>query len=144
VTTRARRDESGTALLEFALVAVLLFTLIFGIISYSYMMSFRQALTQAAAEGARAGAIAPAAQTTTNATAAVNDAIGSYGGVACGSGGLTCTVTKLPCTSNTARTCVTVTVAYPYASQPLLPGAPGMSFIFPDVLDFTSVAEANP
>jgi Flp pilus assembly protein TadG len=56
-TPRARGD-GGTAILEFTLVSVLLFTIIFGIINFGILLSFKQDVTRAAAEGARAGAIA--------------------------------------------------------------------------------------
>lgn len=48
-----RRDERGASLVEFALVATLLFTLLLGIVIFGVLLSKRQVLTQAAAEGAR-------------------------------------------------------------------------------------------
>ncbi len=48
-----RRDERGSSLVEFALVATLLCTLLLGIVIFGVLLSKRQVLTQAAAEGAR-------------------------------------------------------------------------------------------
>ena len=136
-------------ILEFALVAVLLFTLIFGIISYAHMMSFRQSLTQAGAEGARAGAVAPASFTDTQrqsrALAAVEEAVGGYGdGMACNDGALVCTATVDACDPPaTSPRCVTVEVSYPYRSKPLLPSPPGISMTLPTTLTGRSVAEVS-
>ena len=54
---RCRGDE-GAALVEFALISILLLTLLFGIINFGLILSFRQDVTRAAAEGARGGAVA--------------------------------------------------------------------------------------
>ena len=55
---RRGQGDGGTAILEFAIVGVLLLTLVFGIITFGGMLSFRQDVTRAAAEGARGGAVA--------------------------------------------------------------------------------------
>src|SRR5688572_9872901 len=51
-----RRRDRGTALVEFAFVATLLFMLVFAIIGFGVVLSFKQTLTHAAAEAARRGA----------------------------------------------------------------------------------------
>ena len=53
---QARRDESGAALVEFSIVAVLLFTLLFGIIEFG--LAFRDRLTMANASQSAARVIA--------------------------------------------------------------------------------------
>ena len=76
-SARAQGDH-GAALVEFALVSVLLLSIVFGIIHYGLILSFKQDVTRAAAEGARAGAVTfPAAQTDveTAAQGALNDAV---------------------------------------------------------------------
>ena len=150
---RSRRSR-GVALVEFAFVCVLLFTLIFGIISYAYMMSFRQAISQGAAEGARAGAVTPAAFTVTQketaARNALNEALDSYS-ISCsgttllrdGSNVGTCGVTVATCTNNTSRSCVSVAVDYHYNDHPLLPAFPGFGIVMPDHLAYTAVAEVS-
>ncbi len=149
-TQRQRERDGGAALIEFAFVALLLFTLVFGIIGYAYMMSFRQALTQSAAEGARAGAVAPEADTVTVAEEAANRALIDYDddgdGIVCGDDhGISCTITVLtPCPGTSAAPrCVQVEVSQPYRSQPLLPSMPGLGLTLPEELSFTSVAETG-
>src|SRR4051794_32788901 len=48
------REERGAAMVEFAIVLVMLSMLLFGIISFGVALSAKQTVTQAAAEGARA------------------------------------------------------------------------------------------
>lgn len=48
------RDERGSTLIEFALLATLLVTLLLGIVVFGILLGKRQVLTQATAEGARA------------------------------------------------------------------------------------------
>lgn len=139
------RRQRGAALLEMAIVSLLLFALLFGIISYAYMMSFRSSLTQATAEGARAGAVTPASftdpQKIAAAQAALDQAIGAHG-VTCTSTGMTCSITIATC-PNSAQECVTVTTRYAYRANPRLPAFPGLGLTLPENLQFTSVAEIN-
>jgi Flp pilus assembly protein TadG len=48
-------EQSGATAVEFALVAVLFFTLVFGILAFGWFLWTQQALTAAAREGARYG-----------------------------------------------------------------------------------------
>lgn len=50
---RVRRDDTGAAAVEFALVSVLLFTLMFGIIQYGFLFFWYQAAAASAHEAAR-------------------------------------------------------------------------------------------
>jgi hypothetical protein len=52
-----RRDQRGTALVEFALIAPLLFLLIFGIIDFGRALDYYNQMTQLAGQGARAAAV---------------------------------------------------------------------------------------
>jgi TadE-like protein len=52
-----RRDQRGTALVEFALIAPLLFLLLFGIIDFGRALNYYSQLTQLAGQGARAAAV---------------------------------------------------------------------------------------
>jgi Flp pilus assembly protein TadG len=136
---RRPNRQRGVALVEFALVAVLLFVLLFGIIGYAYMMSFQQSLTQAAAEGARAGAVAVAGDAEADAAAAVEEAMGGYG-VDCSSAGMSCDIQVVPCG---VKQCVEVALAYEYRDHPLLPSMPGLGLTLPENVDYTAVAEVN-
>ena len=52
-----RRSERGTALVEFALIAPLLFLLLFGIIDFGRALDYYNQVTQLAGQGARAAAV---------------------------------------------------------------------------------------
>ena len=52
-----RRDERGTALVEFALIAPLLFLLLFGIIDFGRALNYYNQVTQLAGQGARAAVV---------------------------------------------------------------------------------------
>ena len=57
VTCAGRRDERGSAVVDFVFVLVLLLPLVFGILQLALVMHVRNTLAAAAAEGARAGAV---------------------------------------------------------------------------------------
>ncbi|MHB0912931.1 MAG: TadE/TadG family type IV pilus assembly protein [Armatimonadota bacterium] len=63
---RIRRCNKGAALVEFAIVAMLLILLVFGIIEFSLIMRDYQTLSQAAREGARSAALGHDAETVTS------------------------------------------------------------------------------
>ena len=156
---RDPRDESGSAAIEFALMAPLLLLLVFGIVAYGYMLSFRQALSQGATEGARAAAVSAYPtqdQKVTDAVFGVNDALGGYGvrcampanattgtlqrdGVAVGS----CTVSPATCANNALASCMSVQVTYDYQNHPLVPEVPGVGLVLPDSLSYTAVAQVG-
>lgn len=145
---RARGDE-GAALVEFALVSVLLATLIFGIINFGLLLSFKQDMTRAAAEGARQGAVAyPASDALVDAQAATATAVQGFDRT-CNSGGLTCNVDVHDCdqaipdadwAASTDPDCVTVELVYDYDHYPLLAKLPMIEPFLPDVVRAKSVA----
>jgi Flp pilus assembly protein TadG len=144
------RGEDGAALVEFALVSVLLFTLIFGIIHFGYVLSFKQDLTRSAAEGARAGAVAfPASKALTDAEKATQDAVDAAG-KKCGTtkgfdddgDGMACNVTLGNCVT-AAGQCVTVELTYDQKGHPLIGAAPFISRFLPDTLRSKSEARIN-
>jgi hypothetical protein len=51
------RDQRGTALVEFALIAPLLFLLLFGIVDFGRALDYYNQVTQLAGQGARAAAV---------------------------------------------------------------------------------------
>ena len=53
--TRRRFRRRAGALVEFAIVAPMLFTILFGIVEYGYIYMVRQTMTNAAREGCRIG-----------------------------------------------------------------------------------------
>ena len=145
-----RREERGSASVEFALVVPFLVVLVFAIISFGFMLSFRQAMSQAAAEGGRAAAVKPSGTDDSvrlaAARAAVNDALNAYGVSCTDGGGLThsggasgtCTISIGACSSGPAGAeCAKVTLDYPYSDNPLLPGL-GLNQFMPDSLDYST------
>ena len=54
---RLARSERGTAIVEFALIAPLLFFLVFGIIEFGRALNYYNDLTQLAGQGARAAIV---------------------------------------------------------------------------------------
>ena len=52
-----RRDERGTALVEFALIAPFLFLILFGIIDFGRALNYYNQVTQLAGQGARAAVV---------------------------------------------------------------------------------------
>ncbi len=142
---RRGRGDEGAALLEFALVSTLLFTLLFGIISFGLILSFRQDLTRAAAEGARAGAVAyPSSGAQASAVSATNTAVNGFGKT-CGSGGMTCTIPAVAsCTGSGTAMCVTVSLSYDNKAFPLIAPLPIISSLLPTTLTAKSVAQVNP
>ena len=148
---RARGDE-GAALVEFAFVMVLLFTLIFGIISFGLILSFKQDMTRAASEGARAGAVAfPATDAESDAELALDEAVQSFGGpnwsgTGCETNpraGLTCSATVAPCVNDTSVSCVSVAMQYDYDDFPLFGEIPLISLFMPDEINANAVARTN-
>jgi TadE-like protein len=59
-----RRGERGTSVAEFAMVAMLFFTLVFGIIEFGRMLYTHNALADATRRGARFAVLHPSAQAT--------------------------------------------------------------------------------
>ncbi len=149
------RGEDGAALVEFALVAVLLFTLLFGIIQFGLILSFKQDVTRAAAEGARAGAVAVPTGTETFAEAAETAAVtateeavegigGSFDGEGCSRAGMTCNVLPpAPCAEDPTHLCVTVELVYDYDDNPLFGRMPLVDLFMPDEVRSVSVARIN-
>lgn len=142
-----RRDESGAAVIEAALVlCFVVLPVTFAAISYAYMLSFRQTLSQSATEGARAAAVAPAAADRTEvARNAVNSSMATGPGhMVCGHQNLTCTVEIDPgCGNGEPHDCIKVKLSYPYRDHSLLPSIPGFGFLLPQEIGYTAVAEIS-
>lgn len=164
---RRSRGDDGAAILEFALVAVLLLTIVFGIINFGLILSFKQDMTRASAEGARAAAVAlPSPVVGSNDTrrlagvAATNEAVDGFGKT-CGVDGMTCAVQIHDCDYTVADTdfgatpdsngydnnaqpdCVTVKLVYDYAAHPLIVPVPLISGFLPDEIRSKSVVRLN-
>ncbi|MGH9085472.1 MAG: TadE/TadG family type IV pilus assembly protein, partial [Acidimicrobiales bacterium] len=163
---RCRRDD-GTALVEFALISVLLLTIVFAIINLGLVLSFKQDVTRAAAEGARAAAVALPSSVEGDldprrlaGEAAVQEAVDGFN-QECGVDGMTCASQIHDCgytvaptdldptpdsngyKNNTEPDCVTVKVRYDYENHPLLVPMPLISAFLPDEVNAASVVRLN-
>ncbi|MEY2457025.1 MAG: hypothetical protein QOH64_1972 [Acidimicrobiaceae bacterium] len=140
---RRGKGDEGAAIVEMAMVGVVLVLLLMGIMVFGYLMAFRQNLVQAATEGARAGAVAASSVTATgDATAAAEQAVTGFGKT-CGSEGLTCLVTVGACPNAPSKNCVTVALTYDYEHHPLLPDIPVVAGALPQTINAKAVAEVN-
>lgn len=152
---RRCRGDDGAALVEFTLVAIMLFMLVFGIISFGLILSFKQDMTRAAAEGARAGAVAlpvgaqtPADAAEAAADGAVDEAVrefgGSFSGTGCTREGMHCgPAVVAPCAAEPALQCVTVRLTYDYGDHPLYGRLPFIEAVLPETVAASSVARIN-
>ena len=129
------------AVVEMALVGIILVFLLFGILIFGYLMSFRQNMVQAAAEGARAGAVAASGSAPGDAQSAAQQSIGGFH--SCDGTALSCVAAVGTCPNAPTVTCVTVTLTYDYAHHPLLPDVPIISAFLPSTIVTTAVAEVN-
>jgi Flp pilus assembly protein TadG len=155
---RRARADSGAALVEFALVSVLLLTIVFAIINFGLILSFKQDMTRAAAEGARAGAVAMPGDALAQASTATNEAVQGFDRKCDEDGdgnptafedtdGMVCNVTLGACEPVPAAAdppqCVTVELVYDYEAFPLLAKMPLISAFLPDQIRDSSVARLN-
>ncbi len=130
-----RRDESGAALVEFALVFGIFVFLLYGLIAFGMVLATKQRITNAAAEAARATVgVADAAIAETTATNRVTKILGAP------NGRYSVTPVGAPCDPLVplGAQCVTVTVTWDYKNHPVVPPAPGLGVVMPD--SFGSVA----
>ena len=125
---RCRRgDESGAALVEFALVVGLFVFILYGLVWFGMMLALKQGVTNAAAEGARSavGLTGSTAQSKAQATVAQRL---SWLGAKYSASDVTVAL-PAPCTGDLTHNCITVKIAYPWESRPLIPAAPGLNFV---------------
>jgi Flp pilus assembly protein TadG len=140
-------DEEGAETVEFAIVVVLLITLLYGIVSVGLSLAAKVTLTQAASDGARAGIVmsTPALQVSTAEAAAAND-VSWMGRGACSPSGTPITCFAAPpsqCSANTSQMCLTVTVTYHYARNPLFPPLPGLGILAPNTITTSSTLQVS-
>ena len=127
-----RRDQSGAAAVEFALVVGLFIFILYGLISFGMILATKQRITNAAAEGARA------AVGQTSAAAAVTAATNRVLAAGLPAGAYTPTYTTAACGSNQ---CITVTITYNLAGNPVVPPAPGLGLVTPSTISSSAVVQ---
>ncbi|MEY2588870.1 MAG: hypothetical protein QOJ67_854 [Acidimicrobiaceae bacterium] len=139
---RRGKDDEGAAIVEMAMVGVVLVLLLMGIMVFGYLMAFRQNLVQAATEGARAGAVAATGSAPEAAKIAAWQAVAGFGKT-CDADGLKCDVTVGACPNAPLINCVTVSLTYDYEHNPLLPDVPIVAGALPQTIQAKAVAEVN-
>ena len=115
-----RRDQRGTALVEFALIAPLLFLLLFGIIDFGRALDYYNQVTQLSGQGARAAAVNlnPDGSPITSGTSLQNQLVTQYTAQPeLKNGEVVCVVGPLP---QKVGDPVTVKVSYQFHFLPLI------------------------
>lgn len=119
-----RRNERGTALVEFALVTPLLFLLLFGIIDFGRALNYYNQITQLAGQGARAAAVNRApdgtALSNSNLYEIQQQLVGKYTGQPELKKGVVACITHVP---SGPGDYVTVRVSYNFHFLPLISAA---------------------
>ena len=132
-----RRDQSGAAAVEFALVVGLFIFVLYGLITFGMILATKQRVTNAAAEAARA------AVGQTNAADAKSAAVARV--LASGLPSGTYTIgpgagepSVFACGS---FQCIQVTVTYNLAGNPVVPPAPCLGLVTPSTISSTAVVQ---
>lgn len=147
---RARAGERGAAVLEFAIVAVLLMMFIYGIAAYGILLATKNNITHAAAEGARSAlsvADLPAATLDARRITQAQNTVAtrlSYLGSKYQASDTSATIALCnPSDPADTSKCITVTITYPWSSRPIIPSAPGLGIIMPNNLRSTAVVRLS-
>ena len=140
------RHARGNTAVEFALLFPLFFMVLYGIVTFSLIFVAQQTLTLAAEEGARATLKYQPAKTDADAlTARVNAACPVANGLTNWLADIAkCTTTTVNCSYDATMTCVTVTLTYDYASNPLVPEVPLLNVVLPTQLTSSAMIQLNP
>ena len=147
---RVASKDRGAAVLEFAIVAVLLMMFIYGIAAYGILLATKNNITHAAAEGARSALSVsdlPAATLDARRITQAQNTVAtrlSYLGSKYQAGDTSATI-GLCNPSDPADTtkCITVTITYPWSARPIIPSAPGLGIILPNNLRSTAVVRLS-
>ena len=119
-----RRDQRGTALVEFALIAPLLFLLLFGIIDFGRALYYYNQVTQLAGQGARAAVVNrnPDGTAITSGSSLQSQLVSKYTAQPELKNGIVVCITQVP--TNVGDP-VTVKVSYQFHFLPLIGAAGG-------------------
>ena len=142
-----RRDERGASAVEFALVLIPLVFVLYGLIAFGMMFALKQSMTGAASDAARSvigvtdNTSTPDDERVLAAKSTLSDRLSWLGTKYSAADSPAPTVG--PCVNNAAKTCVTVTVRYPYSSKPLVPPAPGLGLITPSTINSQATVQLS-
>jgi len=148
VPGRFRRDESGAALVEFALVFGLFVFILYALIAFGMMFAAKQSLTNAAAEGARSvvgvvdnPATSGVDERVEKAKVTVAQRLNWLGNKYVESTDLAATIET--CAGSATAQCVRVKITYPYQARPLIPPAPGLGLVTPTSFKSEAVVQVS-
>jgi Flp pilus assembly protein TadG len=115
-TTRAVRDApSGQAIVEFALVSLLFFSMIFGTIDFGRAIYLSNQLHNAVRDGARYGKLYPAETSTIKSTV-----VAKANGFSLTASNVTVTCVPSPCSASSTRVTVSASAPFTAITQTLL------------------------
>jgi len=148
-TFSRKGTERGASLVEFALIAPLFILFIYAVAVFGIVLSTKNSITHAATEGARSALSVPdlppdptyAAAKTQAITTARNSLTATLGSHYHPSD-VSANVAGCDSPADTHK-CITVTIAYPWHSDPIVPLAPGMGLATPDTIRATAVVRLN-
>lgn len=138
---RLRREERGVAVLEFAIVSLLLLLMIYGMLTFGFAFALDHTMNHAAAEGARSAIL----KSTTTATAteiqqfAIDTARERLTFQAAEDHAVIGAVVAA-CSNDPAVDCITVTIDYDYSAHPIVPQLFGVGV---NALNATSVVQLD-
>jgi len=128
-------------MVEFALVMIPLTILLYGLIVFGMMFALKQSMTSAAADAARSAIGATSGDEVTAAQNTLQDRLGWLGDKYSPSDSPTPEVK--PCMNDVSKSCITVKLAYPHNTKPLLPLAPGLGLITPSSINTEATVQLS-
>ncbi|MEH3085899.1 MAG: pilus assembly protein [Xylophilus ampelinus] len=157
----ALRRQRGIAAVEFALIFPVFFVMLYAIVTYGVILATQQAITLAAAEAGRAALRYPAGATSSADSIALRRAsacgaaqaqlawlaggLGAGCAASASAAGVSVQASACPYGTGAGVSCLTVTVRYDYAGNPLLPRLLGaLSLPTPDQLVGRAVVQVHP
>jgi Flp pilus assembly protein TadG len=138
-----RRDESGAALVEFALVAVLFFFILYALVVFGMALALKQSVTNAATEGARSAVgISDNTAAADKARTTVQQRLSWLTPSQLAALVIEPTILD-PCPATGSGKCIRVKVTYPYQGNELVPPAPIINSIAPRSVGSTAVVQIS-
>ena len=134
-------------MVEFAFVSLLLMFLIYGIAAFGILLSTKNSITHAASEGARSALSVADLPTATVNTRRIDQAKATVAkdlawmGANYNPSYVNASIAN--CSVSDSTQCITVTITYPWSTNPLIPLAPGMGMAMPNNVRATAVVRIS-
>jgi Flp pilus assembly protein TadG len=140
------KGEEGVALIEFSLVFALFVFILYALIAFGTALALKQSVTHAAAEGARAavGVIDdPSTTQDEREEKAKQEVQASLDWIGDKYSADDVTASVDPCSVGSSESCIFVKIDYPYKDKPIVPSAPGLGVVMPDVMKSEAVVKID-